>query len=308
VTLRLGQIEILQFLLLAVAMYALTRRSRPAAWDFVGGAALGLAAAIKFFPAALVVLLLWRRRWRPALWALVIAGTAIGGSFALVGKDALSSYARFAGLYGFGGAFAAFPYNQSLNGVISRNLVHNVFGATLKGWHRPMLALGLIIIGTLIVVSLSAWLTWHRAGWPEQPSAEERDQFALEYGLGVVALLIVSPHSQVYAYVWALIPLISSATWLLQRRLANISEDRGGARRWWPWFGLIVADLLIGRHMVLYKPGLTRFVQSHYFFGAAALWATLAAILQQWRLDRWSGTGDASYEADPRPSTMSKGA
>ncbi|MFH1084369.1 MAG: glycosyltransferase 87 family protein [Chloroflexota bacterium] len=269
VALRLGQSELFQFLLLTLALYGLTRPAPCAGWEVLAGLALGLAAAAKFVPGALLVLLLWRRRWRPALWGLGSAAAALGGSFALVGWPSLARYLAYSGIYGIGGAFAAFPLNQSFNGLFSRNLVANVFSPTLAGVNLPGLARALTLAADAAVVSLSAWITWHRAPWPAQPAAAERERFASEYGLAIVALLLVSPHAQVYAYAWALIPLV---------RLAGDLLARPRLRRW-AWVGLLGAYALIGRSYVLYRPGLTRLVQAHYLVGALLLWATLAALL-----------------------------
>lgn len=261
VTLRLGQIEIVQFLLLAFTLYALNHN-----WDRRAGLALGLAAGLKFFPGALVGLLLWRGRWRAAAWSTATAFVIIMGSFLLVGFDALSSYLGFASMYGIGGAFAAFPFNQSLNGFFSRNLIHNVFSPTLKGWHLPGLAKGLTLACDTVVILVSAWLTWHRK---EERNNEDRQRFALEFSLGIVALLLVLPHSQVYTFVWLLVSFIAFAIWLL-------SQPRTA---WWQWAGWFIAALLVGRHYVLFYPGLTRLVQAHYLFGALLLWGMLGATL-----------------------------
>jgi hypothetical protein len=268
--LRLGQIEPLQFLLMALTLYALQRSG--SGWQAIGGAALGLATGLKFFPGALVALLVWRGRWRAAAWALGVAVVTIVGP-ALIAGFHPADYLRYASLYGIGGAFAAFPLNQSLNGFFSRNLIYNVFTATLKGLHLPTLAAALTLGSSAVIVAASAWLTR-----PTRLFAEDADEvddgasFALAYGLAVMALLLVSPHSQVYAYVWALIPLLVLLSW---QAMAAARPALGG------WLGVIAAYLLIGRRIVVIHPGVTRFSQSHVLFGALFLWALLAMAL--WR-------------------------
>ena len=275
ITLRLGQIEMVQFLLLAFVLYALSR-----GWERRAGLALGLAAGLKFFPGALVLLLLWRRRWRAAAWATGTALVSIVGSFWAVGFDAIATYLDYSSIYGIAGAFAAFPLNQSFNGLFSRNLVRNVFSPTLKGWHLPWLAKGLILTCDLGVVASSAWLTWQRKAWRDQ---EDGQCFALEFSLAIMALLLVSPHSQAYTFVWALLSLIVLTMWL---------ASQPGVI-WWQWGGLLVSYLLLGRHYELYRPGLTRFVQSHYLFGALLLWAMLGVSLLRNR------RGDIGFGARP---------
>jgi hypothetical protein len=263
VAMRLGQIEIVQFLLLAGTVYAL-REHR----DTLAGAALGIAAGLKFFPLALVCLLLWRRRWRAAAWAIGVAAVTIGGSFCVVGLQAVPAYLDYTSIYGIGGVFAAFPLNQSLNGFFSRNLMKNVFSASLGGMDLPWLARGLTLASSALVVMLSAWLTWRPA---EKDASQNTDgqRMGLEFSLAVVALLLISPHSQVYTFVWALMALIALSLWLLTK----------AGSRWWQWAGLAVAYLLLGRSYVFYHPGVTRLVQSHYLFGALLLWALIALAL-----------------------------
>jgi len=263
VALRLGQIEIVQFLLLAGAMVALRRGQ-----DRAAGVALGIAAGLKFFPLALVAMLLWRRRWRAAAWATGMAAVTIVGSFAVIGWDAIPAYLQYASMYGIGGAFAAFPLNQSLNGFFSRNLMRNVFSPSLAGLNLPWLARGLTFASCAVVVLVSAWVTWRP---PEADDGEYDDGrlMGLEFALAVMALLLVSPHSQVYTFVWSLLALVALGVWLL--------TEAGSL--WWQWGGLFIAYLLLGRSYVFYYPGITRFVQSHYLFGAVLLWAALAVTL-----------------------------
>ncbi|NLG49440.1 MAG: DUF2029 domain-containing protein [Chloroflexi bacterium] len=264
VTLRLGQIELAQFLLLALTLYALSRGQEQ--W---AGIALGLATGLKFFPGALIALLVWRRRWRAAAWAIGSALVFVVGSFAVMGLDALPRYMSYTAVYGLGGAFAAFPYNQSFNGFFSRNLIRNVFTATLKGVHLPGLARALTLAADGVVVLVSAALTWHRRGWPQEAAPEDQRRFRVEFALAVAALLLVLPHAQVYSFVWAMLPL----TVLVAEMLAQPKT------RWWQWALLVGSYLLMGRQYQLFRPGLTRFVQSHYLFGALLLWGTLALTL-----------------------------
>ena len=279
--LRLGQIELVQFALLALTLYGLSRGCERA-----GGACLGLATALKFFPGALIGLLIWRRRWTAVAWALGVALAAIVGSFALVGLDVLPDYLSYTSAYGIGGAFAAFAFNQSLNGFFSRNLMENAFVVPLKGVNRPHLARTLTLLCDAVVVAASAWLTWHRDRWPEAPLGVDARRFSLEYALAVVGLLLISPHSQVYAFVWALIPLVVLLVLFLDSR-----PPRPGF-----WVAYLVAYLLVGRHYILIRPGLTRLVQSHYLFGGIVLWFLLGLCLLGSR--RVSAEHPVSVEGD----------
>ena len=61
---------------------------------------------------------------------------------------------------------------------------------------------------------------------------------------GVVALLLVSPHSQVYTFVWALIPLLVLGVRLL---------DAGAG--WGRWLAFVAAYVLLGRNMMRLPAG-----------------------------------------------------
>jgi hypothetical protein len=271
VAMRLGQIEIVQFLLLAATLDALRQRR-----DGLAGVALGIAAGLKFIPLALVALLLWRGRWRAAAWAIAVALITVVGAFALVGLGTVPAYLDYTSIYGVGGAFAAFPLNQSLNAFFSRNLVRNVFSASLAGIDLPWLARAL----TLACSAFGAWLTWRPA--PKTlPQDQEGRRLGLEFALAVAALLLISPHSQVYTFVWSLLSLGALGAWLLVDRRARHFDSAFRGAHGWPWAGLAIVYLLIGRSYALYYPGVTRLVQSHYFLGALGLWAIIGAIL--WR-------------------------
>jgi hypothetical protein len=82
---RLGQVNMVLGALCSVAMAAVTAAGRRGAggegrtWasDLVCGAALGLGAAVKLVPAALLLPLWATRRWRPTLGAAVVGGAAL---------------------------------------------------------------------------------------------------------------------------------------------------------------------------------------------------------------------------------------
>lgn len=271
VALRLGQVEIVQFALLAYMLYALSRGQEARA-----GISLGLAAGLKMIPLALIALLVWQRRWRAVVWAGVVSLVTVLGSFIPVGLEGMRTYFSYASMYGIAGAYSAFPYNQSLNGFISRNLIHNIFSATLAGLHLPGLAKTLILASDGVVVGASAWLTWDKRAWAARPNLERQMRLPLEFALAIVAILLISPHSQVYTFVWALLSILVLGVIL--------------AREWPRWWGavaaLAVGYLLVGRAYMLFRPGLTRLVQAHYLFGALLLWALLGYVL--WRIKRAS--------------------
>ncbi len=256
VCLRLGQVEILLFFLLAASFLAL-KQGR----DGWAGAALGIAAAIKFFPGALLLFLLWKRKWKAALWGLGVAVIALAVSVAVVGADNFHTYTQVWSVY-TGGAFSAFPYNQSLNGFFSRLFRPNVFWPTWRGLELPGLATGLWVASMAALGAGLAWLT-------RRPVPVGSHRFDLEWSAAILVQLLAQPHSQVYAFVWLLFPLIVLAC----RALGTI-----------PWSWLEVGVLLVGyfaagRQWLRLPPIPVRFVRSHITFGALLLLALAFYIL-----------------------------
>ena len=258
VCLRLGQVEILLFALMAGSFLALKRGK-----DVWAGSALGLAAAIKFFPGALLVFLLWKRRWKAALWGIGVAVAALALSIAVVGADNFQTYTQVWSVY-TGGAFSAFPFNQSLNGFFSRLFRPNVFWPTWRGLELPGLATGLWVASMAALGAGLAWLT-------RRPVPVGSHRFDVEFSAAVLALLLAQPHSQVYAFVWLLLPLVVLGC----RALGTLP---------WSWLEtgvLLVGYFAAGRQWLRLPPIPVRFVRSHITFGALLLVALAFYIL--WR-------------------------
>ncbi|MGB9592538.1 MAG: glycosyltransferase family 87 protein [Anaerolineae bacterium] len=256
VCLRLGQVEILLFLLIALAFLAL-KRGR----DEWAGAALGIATAIKFFPGALILFLAWKRKWKAAAWGLGVAAAALGASVLIAGPANFAAYTEAWSVYA-GGAFSAFPLNQSLNGFFSRLFRPNIFWPTLRGLELPGLATGLWLGSAAVLGAALAWFT-------RKPVDARSPRFDLEFGAAIVVLLLAQPHSQVYAFVWLLLPLIVVACRVV---------------RTYPWSWLeagvlLVAYFMLGRQWFQFPPIPVRFVRSHVMFGTLLLAALVFYIL-----------------------------
>jgi len=258
VCLRLGQVEILLFLLIALAFLAL-KRGR----DEWAGAALGFATAIKFFPGALILFLAWKRKWKAAAWGLGVGAVALAASILIAGPDNFAAYTEAWGVYA-GGAFSAFPLNQSLNGFFSRLFRPNVFWPTLRGLELPGLATGLWLGGAAVLGAALAWLT-------RKPTDARDRRFDMEFSAAILVLLLAQPHSQVYAFVWVLLPLIVVAC-------------RAVSTYPWSWLevgALVLGYFMLGRQWFQLPPIPVRFVRSHVMFGALLLTALAFYIL--WR-------------------------
>ena len=258
VCLRLGQTEILLFLLIALSFLALKRGH-----DSWAGTALGFAAAIKFFPIAFILFLLWKRKWKAAAWGFGVAAAALAASIIAAGPENFAAYTEAWSVYA-GGAFSAFPLNQSLNGFLSRTFRPNIFGETLRGLELPGLATGLWLGGAAILGTALAWFT-------RKPVDVRSDRFDLEFSAAILVLLLAQPHSQVYAFVWLLLPLV-----VLACRAVSV----------WPWswpevVTLAVSYFMLGRQWFQFAPIPVRFVRSHVMFGSLLLAALVFCLL--WR-------------------------
>jgi len=258
VGLRLGQIDVLIFLVIALSFYLLKKGSE--GW---AGALLGLAIAIKFFAAILVGYLLWKRRWRSVLWAGVVALALVVGSYAVVGFDTIPGYLEFTSLYSSGG-FVAYPYHMCFNAFFTRALTDNLFAQPVRGMNLPWLASGLTILCSGVVVIISALTTWGSGDLRER-------RFDLEFGLVVTAILLVMPPSPLYTYTWLILPFIVLGV--------QMGEDER-LSLWWPLL-MALSYVMVARDYHYNIPIVIRFLQSHYLFGGLALWAILVAWLRR---------------------------
>ncbi len=256
VALRLGQMEIAQFILLAAALWALRNRR-----EGLAGLSLGMATALKFFPGALIGFLLWKRRWKSAAWGIGSALTLLILSYAVVGLDNIPRYLAFTSVYSRGG-FAAFPYNQSLSGFFSRAFTANLFVTPVRGIDSPALAWSLTLLAGAVVTLPFLAVTWGKS----EPDGE---RFTLEYAFAVVVLLLVSPHSQIYAFVWLLLPFIVIWRWATHQNP-------------FPWavtILLVAAYLLVGREFSFNVRFVIRLIQSHILIGTLLLWGLFFGVL-----------------------------
>ncbi|MFH1926914.1 MAG: glycosyltransferase family 87 protein [Chloroflexota bacterium] len=264
VGLRLGQIDVLIFLAIGLSFYLLKRGRE--GW---AGALLGLAIAIKFFAAILVGYLLWKRRWRPVLWAGIVALVLVVGSYAVVGFDTIPGYLEFTSLYSSGG-FVAYPYHMCFNAFFTRALTDNLFAQPVRGMNLPWLANGLTLLCSGVVIIVSCLITWG--------SGDPRERrFGLEYGLVVTAILLVMPPSPLYTYTWLLLPFIVLGFQMGEEERLSL---------WWPLL-MALSYVIVARDYRYNIPIVIRFLQSHYLFGGLALWCILVAWLKRHPAKPW---------------------
>ena len=177
-----GQLQLL-LLLILVGSWLYLRRER----DVAAGVLLGLAIALKIFPALLIVPLLAQRRWRCVAMAAFTAIGALTLSFAAVGWDqgwfyltrVLPDVNRALGQYS--------PGNNSITSTI-RNAI---------GDDRIANGLSLVIRTAIVgAVAFSAWRL--------------RKNPARVYALGVTTLMLVPPVIWEHYFVLAYLPWLDA--------------------------------------------------------------------------------------------------
>lgn len=170
-------------------------------YEWIGGGLLGLAGALKLYPAFLLVYLVARRRWRALTaglgvllgWnalALLVLGR---NAFRVYVLDILPALARF----------RDFWPNASLTGLWSK-LFLGTSGHVETLLRSPLLAGGLSVA---CVLALTALVLWKAGGsWPIGRGAAGHD---LAFSLCVVAMLLVSPVAWDHYFLVLALPLLA---------------------------------------------------------------------------------------------------
>jgi alpha-1,2-mannosyltransferase len=194
---------------LVVAGWAAARRAR----DWTAGAALGLAAAVKLFPAFLLVAPLLGRRWTVVGVAAMVAAAVVGGAVGLYGVGDLLYFATVRApenaAEGVGNGL-----NLSLPGVS-----HRLFGGPnrLSDWQAravtsPRLAAALALACQLGVGVLTAVRIWRLP--PDQRAGDAG------FAVAVPGMFLASPVSWLH-----FVPVMALP-------VAVLARDAIRGRRW----------------------------------------------------------------------------
>ena len=186
-----GQLNLV-LLLIIVGAWAADRKGRPG----TSGMLIGLAGAIKLFPAFLVVYFVARCRWR-SVWAAaasfasvnLAAATLFGlDSFVAYLTEVMPSVSRYRDTW----------ENASVWGFWSR-LFDGSYGQVVPLWRAPTIA---SLLAILSCIAVTAWTV--RA----VSRVSRRDTSDLAFSLCVIAMLIVSPITWDHYSVLLILPLI----------------------------------------------------------------------------------------------------
>src|SRR5947209_12638241 len=178
-TLYEGQVNCLLWVL-AVGGLALLRKDRPVA----GGAAIGVAALIKLFPAVLLVFLLVKRELRAFAAAVGAAAVAVAVALPVTGTRLWSTYLNDVLPHQASGG--ANYRNQGFEGFFDRLLTRNGIVASF-GAHGT-LATTLTIACGVALVAAAAWIA-------RRPAPRRSDRYALEYALFLAVAVVCAPKS-----------------------------------------------------------------------------------------------------------------
>jgi hypothetical protein len=250
-TLRYGQIDIVMLCALALGLLAI-RRER---WGWMG-AAIGVAAAIKLYPAYLLGLALVRRRWS-AIGGAALAGGTIGlASAAVFGWEVWFTFLR--DVFGSTGVGTAWADNQTFNGFLNRLPTADSIGLVPDGG-------GWLRIATYGWFALFTGLTFFLT----RPGAMRAD---LAYGLWITALLLVLPVAWMHYLAILVIPIF---------QLLVHADERADGLPWPALACLALAFMLIAQGNVwtffdrnLYGP-YWQLILSYKFYGMLLLYAAM---------------------------------
>jgi alpha-1,2-mannosyltransferase len=202
-----GQINPIIFLLLAVALWAYVSDRQ-----LTTGVVLGVAAAIKIAPIIFLVLLL-RRQWWRATWAMLATGVVTLGLSAIT--PGIGAGVRFVTqVLPYLDRATGWIYDQSLSGAVSRLADQSVL-------HVQPTSLGVQTAGLVVAV-----LVVGLAGWAARPGGRTPQERGAEFGLGVTAMLLAGgiawyPHfTHLLIPLFAVLGLVAVRGWRAERRVA----------------------------------------------------------------------------------------
>ena len=185
----LGQINQLVLGLLALFVWAVAGGR-----DVLGGAALGVATALRFHPALFIAWLAWRQRWRACGVACLTALACTALATATVGWASTVEYlTRVAPQYGYG-ALTGQLGNLSVPGWIVATGHGLLPSLPLGGWRIVGMLAAAVALATAVLV-LRPW------------GSIAPERLAPELGFVALVLLLITPNTTINHLVFTLLPL-----------------------------------------------------------------------------------------------------
>jgi alpha-1,2-mannosyltransferase len=204
-TFGLGQINLIALFFICLTLAGLKRER--AGWRI--GLPLAIAILLKTYPALLLLLLLVRRKYRAiAFTGVFFAAFTLISTVMLPGGIWASWANRIVPLGGYANneIAAAAPWNQNINGFLTRLLVPNPF--TQAPLPYPFLARPVITAVACVVIGLTVFASWRLSRRRDYASSGDHEMAAF-----VLMIFLVAPlswdHHLVYILPAAVIAIAS---------------------------------------------------------------------------------------------------
>ncbi len=264
-TLDLGQVNAVIFLFLAL-FFALYRQGR----DTTAGVILGVVTALRFHPAFLILYLLWRREFRPALVALATAGTVTVLAVLALGIDQSAIYFTQVAPK-FSTALVSIE-NHSLAGflaTIGRSMGLSDPSQPVSSPWTARLAAGLVLTATALLL-------------PRNAAPRHSRTATLEFAL----ILVMTPLATPNTWINHLVTIIPSL-WILFDDLVRHESLRGILRPCLAGAAVIMIGVVDDFYMhPLLAHGALVLLSEIKFYGLALVFLTLGWMLHDARRPR----------------------
>lgn len=231
-TLGMGQVNLIIFLLLSLALY-FANKNRPV----MAGGMLGLSLAIKLFPVLLIGYFLLKKQLKVIIAALGLLLFLYGLTFFVVGIP-LHKIFFTSVLPGVGNAYQGEYYNQALSGFFARLPLASVAGIFIKN----IVAFAFALFSFLAIYRMR----------------KKRSLEALSFSFVITLGLIINPFSWQHHFVWLILPFIVT--------FYSIEKKRKGYIVF-----LVISYFLIALNFAK-PEDLPLLFQSHVLFGTMLLW------------------------------------
>ena len=259
--LYLGQVNVLVFVLIALAYLAFVRR-RPN----ISGVLLAMSAWIKLWPIVLIAYFVWKREWKVvsgAIFGLLLIGML---TFAFVGAEQTTSFFTDRLPEISQGTQPDLDHlNQSIPGIFSK-----MFAPSSEYVIPLMQSPTLAQQGSRVAVLLLIVITIILCSWPI--TLKDREQFSTEFTLVVIAAMLITGRLFESNLILLLPAYFFIAEQLQQEHIIS-----------WRSFALPIASvMLIDMHRVIWtlanpdKQALPWFLLIFPFLGVMVVWSIFA--------------------------------
>jgi Glycosyltransferase family 87/WD40-like Beta Propeller Repeat len=261
----LGQEHVLVLLLLTLALWLHCKGSQ-----FLSGASLAVAAALKIYPALFLIFLLWKKQWRAAMGLVMGLLAAAALSLSLFGKAACLLYVREVLPAGLRGE-SLDPYNpgwNSLTALLRRLFIFEPELNPIPVAHLPWL---FALLHPLIHACIFVVFMWAIGS---RKSNAERTK--VEWATFVFLLLFLSSEPGTYH----LVALILTSVLVADHLVASRQIALGG-------FALLIYALICAP--MIRFPGMSATGWRNLLFFPRLAWMAILGAVLLWILVKSSG-------------------